>query len=169
MVEPRIWATLTEKKTVIFHDNDFEVFIDPDGDTRNYYEFEINALGTLWELMLPKPYHEGGSPVSPWNLAGLKTAVKIDGHLNDPSQRSKAWSVEAAFPFAGLAKLWNNTHPSVGDSWRVNFSRVEWDLDVVEGRFTKIEGRPEHNWVWSPQGMIDMHRPEHWGYVEFVK
>jgi predicted esterase len=27
----------------------------------------------------------------------------------------------------------------------------------------------EDNWVWSPQGIIDMHRPERWGIVEFSK
>ncbi len=26
---------------------------------------------------------------------------------------------------------------------------------------------PEHNWVWSPQGIIDMHAPEKWGYLQF--
>ena len=31
--EPDIWTTLTQRDTVIFYDNDFEVFIDPDGDT----------------------------------------------------------------------------------------------------------------------------------------
>ena len=30
-----------------------------------------------------------------------------------------------------------------------------------------MKGRPEHNWVWSPQGVIDMHRPERWGYLQF--
>ena len=41
--EPHVWATLTERDSVIFHDNDFEVFIDPDGDTHLYYELEMNA------------------------------------------------------------------------------------------------------------------------------
>jgi hypothetical protein len=27
----------------------------------------------------------------------------------------------------------------------------------------------EDNWVWSPQGVVDMHVPEHWGHVQFVK
>ena len=31
---------------MIFNDNDFEVFINPDGDNHEYYEFEINALNT---------------------------------------------------------------------------------------------------------------------------
>ena len=50
--EPDVWATLTEHDSVIYHDNDFEVFIDPDGDTHEYYELEINALGTVWDLFL---------------------------------------------------------------------------------------------------------------------
>ena len=41
--EPNLWATLTKRESIIFRDNDFEVFIDPDGDTHNYYEIEINA------------------------------------------------------------------------------------------------------------------------------
>ena len=29
---------------VIFHDNDFEIFLDADGSNHNYKEFEMNAL-----------------------------------------------------------------------------------------------------------------------------
>jgi hypothetical protein len=57
--------------------------------------------------------------------------------------------------------------PRDGDQWRINFSRVEWDTDIVGGKYRKVPNRPEHNWVWSPQGVIDMHRPERWGYVQF--
>ena len=52
MQEPDIWGTLTTRDSVIFQDNDFEVFIDPDGDTHEYYELEINALKTAWDLLL---------------------------------------------------------------------------------------------------------------------
>ena len=41
--EPNVWATLRQRDTIIFFDNDFEVFIDPDGDTQAYYELEVNA------------------------------------------------------------------------------------------------------------------------------
>src|SRR5690348_7327070 len=34
--EPDVWATLTKHDSVIFHDNDFEVFIDPNGDSLEY-------------------------------------------------------------------------------------------------------------------------------------
>ena len=36
--EPHVWAKLKHRDTIIFIDNDFEVFIDPDGDTHAHYE-----------------------------------------------------------------------------------------------------------------------------------
>jgi hypothetical protein len=58
--------------------------------------------------------------------------------------------------------------PRAGDQWRVNFSRVEW-LTAEDGKASrKVPGRREDNWVWSPQGAVDMHRPERWGYVQFA-
>jgi hypothetical protein len=61
-----------------------------------------------------------------------------------------------------------------GTLWRINFSRVEWDTKAVNGKYVKLKdssGRnlPEHNWVWSPQGVVDMHCPERWAYLQFNK
>ena len=75
MEEPDLWGTLTARDSVIFHDNDFEVFIDPDGDTNAYYELEVNALGTPWDLMLLKPYSDGGRAIDAWDIAGLKAGT----------------------------------------------------------------------------------------------
>ncbi len=63
--------------------------------------------------------------------------------------------------------------PINGDQRRMNFSRVDWTMDIVDGVYVKVlgaNGRPfaENNWVWSPMGYINMHKPELWGYVHFV-
>jgi hypothetical protein len=49
----------------------------------------------------------------------------------------------------------------------MNFSRVEWQLRVRDGRYEKVPDTKEDNWVWSPQGVINMHIPEKWGTVRF--
>ncbi|HOS92317.1 MAG TPA: carbohydrate-binding family 9-like protein [Armatimonadota bacterium] len=166
--EPHVWATLTEHDSVIFHDNDFEIFIDPDGDSHEYYEIELNALGTEWDLRLPKPYRDGGSAVNEWEIPGLRLAVHVEGTLNDPSDIDRFWSVEIAFPWSALGGFAGvPCPPRHGDQWRINFSRVEWQTTVQDGRYVKVPGRPEDNWVWSPQHVVDMHRPETWGYVQF--
>jgi len=166
--DPHVWATLTEHDSVIFHDNDFEVFLNPSGDGRDYFEFEINALNTGWDLFLPKPYREGGSADNSWEIPGLRTAVNVNGTLNDPRDRDRGWSVEMAFPWAAFASRAPVKRPSGGDQWRVNFSRVEWRTTIEGGKYVKAPRLPEDNWVWSPQGLIDMHVPERWGYVEFA-
>lgn len=166
--EPHVCASLTEHDSVIFQDNDFEVFLDPDGDNHLYYELEINALNTEWDLLLAKPYRDGGPAINGWEIPGLKTAVHVDGTLNDPRELDLAWSVELALPWKALAECAGRPAPPAdGDQWRINFSRVEWRYEIVDGKYRKIAGQKEDNWVWSPQGVVDMHRPEKWGYVQF--
>lgn len=167
--EPHVWGSITKKNEVIFHDNDFEMFIDPDGDNHNYHEFEINALGTIWELDLSKPYKDGGKLVNPSNLDGLLSAVHVRGTINDARDVDRGWSVEIALPWKALAKYNRDraTPPNPGEHWRINFSRVQWNHNVIEGKYVKVPNTREDNWVWSAQGIIDMHRPERWGYVQF--
>jgi hypothetical protein len=174
MEEPHLWGTITQRDAVIFHDNDFEVFLDPDGDGRTYFELEINALGTVWDLFLPLAYRHGGRARDAWDITGLRSAVGLHGTLNHPADRDTGWSVELAIPWADLRQPEVTTPvPRAGDVWRVNFSRVQWRLTVLDGRYHKIAdpatGRPlaEMNWVWSPQDTINMHIPERWGFLAF--
>ena len=172
--EPHVWATLRQRDTVIFYDNDFEVFIDPDGDTHNYYELEVNAFGTPWDLLLVKPYRDGGPAVINWDINGLKVGTEIEGTINHPEDSDNGWSVEIAIPFQVLKECNKGSGlPAGGDRWRINFSRVEWRTLIEDGRYKKeinpSTGKPfpEYNWVWSPQGFINMHMPEMWGYLQF--
>ena len=166
--EPQVWATITQRDAVIFRDNDFEMFIDPDGDAKQYAELEINALNMVWDLFLEKPYREGGHAEDAWNIEGLKTGVRIHGTLNDPTDTDSGWTVTMALPWASLERASHTrAAPRPGERWRINYSRVEWRTTVEGGAYHKVPGLREDNWVWTPQGMIDMHQPEHWGYVEF--
>ena len=169
LVDPHVWADITERNAVIFYDNDIEIFVDPDGDNHGYYEFEMNALNTIWELTLEKPYKDGGPAISPTNLPGLRSAAFVDGTLNASHDVDRGWSVEVALPLAELAAYNGGRRPESGDRWRINFSRVQWPHRVTEGGdYEKVPEAKENNWVWSPQGIIDMHRPERWGYIQFT-
>ncbi|KAL7472416.1 hypothetical protein ACHAXS_012769 [Conticribra weissflogii] len=170
MEETDVWGTLTMPNSVIFHDNDFE----------------INALGTTWSLRLNKPYDDnGGEDSARINPDGfdmtppLQSAVAIYPHnaINLPDIPNTHWTVEIALP---LRKLMENNpraqKPSDGVFWRVNFSRVQWGVKVVDGKYEKAPscqscanpGQPaEDNWVWSKQGEVKMHLPERWGILQF--
>ena len=182
--EPHVWATITEDNEVMFMDNNFEVFIDPDRDGLGYYECEINANAAIWELNLPKPYADGGVANLGCNIDGLIRRVRINGTLNDPRDTDRGWTVELAIPWAGLAPYHVDglCPPVPGDRWRLNFSRVEWQHEIVDGQYVRIpphgtplaeslnpeeQQHPEDNWVWSPQGVVNMHKPERWGELIF--
>jgi hypothetical protein len=173
--EPDLWATLTQRDAIIFNDHDFEVFLDPDGDTHAYYELEVNALGTPWDLLLVQPYRDGGPAIHDWNISGLQVGVDVRGTLNRPGDTDEGWTVELALPWASLREAAaGHRAPRDGEQWRLNFSRVQWTLDVKDGTYSRrvdpSTGRrlPEDNWVWSPQGAIDMHMPERWGILQFT-
>jgi cellulose/xylan binding protein with CBM9 domain len=155
--EPNVTATLRQHDSVIFHDNDFEVFIKPLPQTESYYEFEMNAFNTGWDLFLNKPYNENGKADNSWDIAGLKTAVAIQGTINQPNDTDQGWTLEIAYPLNAFDSRQTVPQPKPGTVWRINFSRVEWK-----------PGNPkEDNWVWSPQGVINMHVPDRWGYLHF--
>ncbi len=168
-----IWGHVTQRDDVIFQDNDFEIFIDPDSDTFQYYEFEMNVLNTVWDLFLPIPYRDGGGALNGYDIHGLQTAVHVNGSINAPGAANKDWSVEVVIPFAALTEcLKEHRPPKNGEFYRVNFSRVQWKTDVIDNNYRKRTNEqgillPEDNWVWAPTGVINIHYPELWGYVFF--
>ena len=174
LTEPHVWASLKKHDEIVFHDNDFEFFIDPGNTTQPYFEVEVNPFNTIFDLLLTRAYRDGGSPIASWDVPNLRSAVKIQGTLNDPSDKDEGWTIEMAVPLKTLSTNIPSLRPQDGTIWRINFSRVEWDTKIVDGKYVKLtddKGKPlpEHNWTWSPQGLIAMHYPERWGYMQFSK
>jgi hypothetical protein len=98
-----------------------------------------------------------------WDFPGLKTAVRVDGRINDPSTVDRGWSAELVLPWKGMTPLANGRSlpPNDGDEWRMFF-----------GRFEKLmcggaEINPHPAWVWTPHGVYDTHQPDRWTAVRF--
>jgi hypothetical protein len=171
-------ATFHNRNSPIFQqDSDFEVFMDPIGSCQNYKEFEVNAINTVWNLMLDRPYDDDGrehsgriaKPGDPmfYEVYHQKSATRVlEGQLNDP-ERGATWSVEMAFAHNDTLSHYHKDDaekPVESSRWRINFSRVE--------------KRGNINWTWQPQivwdaakkrysGLVKMHLPDAWGYVVF--
>lgn len=191
--EPNVAASLTERDSLIYTNNDAELFIAGKDD---YYEFEINALNTIYEVFFiwDDAYEKGGYSAVPefsrsnpkvrpfngvgftthprggrlgswaWDFPGLKTAVHVDGTLNNSQDRDKGWTVELAFPWEGMKWLAKGDGralpPKRGDVWRIDFSR-----------FNQYKAPPpaedSGGWVWSRHGVWDSHIPECFPYIQF--
>ena len=175
-----IWATVRERDQVVFVDNDFEIFLAPQDSSHRYYELEINAANAVWDLYMERPQRDCVRRIISWDVRGLESAVRIEGKLNDPSADNRAWMLEMKLPWFSFRECGpdqcypGRLAPVPGEIWRMDFSRVEYDVDVRDGRYVKRRGPdgavlPEHNWLWAPTGVIDAHMPEMWGYLVFTE
>jgi hypothetical protein len=113
--EPFVEARLTERDSIIFLENDVEVFIDG-GDS--YYEFEINALNTIYEVFFI------------WQDAYLE---KFKGPEFDVFTR-RAYTFGGNHDRAG-ATFWRGTHPR-GLRWAF----PDWDFPGVQSA-VQVDGR----------------------------
>ena len=148
--EKHIWAYLSHFDDIVYHDNDFEVFIDPSSVGRKYFEIEVNAQNTIFDLFLDKPYRFNGRALIDWDLKGLKTGVKLDGSLNNGNDQDKHWTVEMAIPLEKLKLGYDPVWPVPKSVWRINFSRVEWETEYKDGKYKKKT---------NPQTNKDLPRP----------
>ncbi len=192
--EPDVRATLTRRDAPVYSENDVELFIDGGG---GYYEFEINALGTLYEAFfiwedahqthysaMPEFHRDREGVISfngvgfknhprgkrigfmQWDFPGLRSAVHIDGTLNDSSNTDKGWTVELALPWKGMSALakegGRSLPPKDGDTWRFDFSRFnQYRSDNSPG------SAGSKGWAWSHHGVWDSHIPECFVRVRF--
>ncbi len=137
-------------------DDTVEVFIDPDGDGKNYYELGVTAQAA-YDVVIhqPKPWSDD----QPWNIAGLEYAVNVEGTLNDASDIDQGMQVEIKIPLASLNYLGNNEYQN--RTWRFNLHRAEYS--------SQADTWMANEWLaWSPIGSFGFHQPEHFGYLHFT-
>lgn len=191
--EPNVRATLTERDAPIYHDNDAELFI---AGRDGYYEFEINAYGTIYEVMFfwedafqrhgyaAIPQFDPSHPAAkPFNGVGFK---------NHPRGRRIGFF---NWDYPGLQKAVHidgtlNDDRDVDKGWTVELALPWSGLEVLAkgerralppkdgdvwrmdfSRFNTYKAPPPSKdsggWAWSSHGVWDSHVPECFTYIQF--
>jgi hypothetical protein len=170
MEEPHLWANPQPEKDIIFRDNVFKIFIDPDNNVNDDFEIQINPQNKMLFLIMNKPYRDSGTPVTGWNPIGYKSSVKLLGTMNNSGDTDQGWVAEIAIPLAALKFDPLNTKQNT--NLRINFLRTNFDFTVRDGVYAKAvdangKALPPHYSCFTPQGIINMHYPERWAYTVF--
>ena len=92
----------------------------------------------------------------------MRSAVHIDGTINDDSDRDRGWTVELAIPWSGMSALAladnRSLSPKEEDIWGMDFSRFNQYKEAVPAK-------DSGGWVWSPHGVWDSNVPEYFTYI----
>ncbi len=127
--DPDVWGSMTHRDDLLWHEEVIEILCDPDGDGLNYFEVQVNPLGTILDLFLAKPYTAGGVADLTWNLDSIRVGVWVQGTLNDSTDLDTGWTVEVALPFAEMAFTGPTLHfpPVAGEEWRILPTRYDYE------------------------------------------
>ena len=167
--EENVWGTLAERDCVIYYDNDFEIFLNPTADGVGYYEFEMNALNTVWDMFHETDYHRASALHTLYDVTGLRHGVDVQGTLNYHHDDDIGWTVEVRWPLASLLERNERVKLPIerGEMWRLNFSRVQY-MHIYDRLVpAMVPKSPCEDWIWQSTGTGDLHNPEMWGKVLF--
>lgn len=136
-------------------DNDvFELFFRPSQEKPAYYEFQVNALGTKFDSIMPKGNKTFEEIVKDGTFA-WKTAVVRRGTLDNRQDRDLGWSVEGRIPWSDLART--GGAPKAGDTWRFALCRYDYTL-----------GQEPELSSCAPLTERSFHQTEHYAKLKFV-
>lgn len=160
--DPDIWSTMQVRDEPVFVEEDFEIFLDPDGDEFHYYEWQINPLGTLYDVVWQRPANTPG-PANrgdrDFDLHPMPTGFHVDGTVWERHDTDSGWTAEVGLSWEGLGCIPGRfrTPPAPGDTWRIGFSRVE----------VPQAPRWQSDWTWPIHGEYNMHIGQRDAYVQF--
>jgi putative heme-binding domain-containing protein len=136
-------------------DDCVEIFIAPNPDKpKNYYTWEINAIGTMLNRNKSDWYTLGAT----WEPEGVEYRATFQGAgKKEESPGDDHWIVEMKVPFRNFIRDAAHTPPSEGDEWRLNVNRIGGKTN-----------RQLSSWSPIPPPLTGFHSPEAFGRIVFA-
>jgi hypothetical protein len=145
-------ATLRRHDAPLYKESVVELFIDPLGLGKAYYELEINPLNASFDALIINDFQKGKGRgprfqgFTGWDPAGFVHRSVLARGL---------WIVFVKIDFADLF-LAPCLPVKKGDVWRGNLFRIDCE-----------KGRTEYC-AWSPMGKLDFHCSDRFGAWKFA-
>ena len=169
-----IRTVFTKRDDKLWEQDCIEVYLNPDGDSGSYWELQISPGDSadpnnppIFDAYFEKHRQPAWEIAKNRTLEGLEARIVRKGSLNSKGKdRDTGYTLEMKIPFATIDKTPGaieliklpNKPPKQGDTWRMNFFRVDHNL--------KGEKKSTRHAAWSPAGG-DFHNLEAFGTLEF--
>lgn len=153
-VDSKIVGKAQKKDSKIYEADDLvEVFIDPDGDGKNYLEIGVNAFSTNYDMLIKCIFPECGGWKTAMNfdIEGLEAVSKIT---------PEGFDTEIKIPFSSLERIENGNFikPKMGTKWKANTFRIDY------GNTTEYLALQDYKSL-----KFGFHHPEEFAVFEFVE
>ncbi len=146
----KITSTLKGDNLDIYNEDVVEAFFWPDEKYVVYFEYELSPFGFELPILVP---NYGGRFYGwlPWHYEGDRRTIH-KAVIKDKDGKVTGWTGEIFIPFALLTPM-QNVPPKPGTTWRANFYRIDYDIDMAE-------------WSWKKTGP-SFHEYEKFGTIVF--
>ncbi|HEY3297610.1 MAG TPA: carbohydrate-binding family 9-like protein [Armatimonadota bacterium] len=156
-----IWSYFTKRDSWCYWEDCLELFFKTDPAKEPYYNYEINALGTIYDAFIQKK-NAGGEDNHRWNMwntEGIQIGTFVKGTINDQRDVDEYWQREMAIPFSSMPTL-KGQIPRPGDKWKILLGRYDYSVYLTSGVETSSS---------TPRPVDNFHDDSSWVTLEFVK
>lgn len=123
MTDAELRSFGTKRNDTLWQGDVFELFLKPRADRPEYYEFQANPKGVVFEMAFAK------RPDGPVDFAagpplGNRAQVSLQGTLDQPGDRDQGWTVEGRIPWSAFAPTGGKPKP--GEVWLFAICRYDY-------------------------------------------
>lgn len=159
MEDGDLYADVKEHDGMTWYNDVFELFFKPADDKPGYYEFQVNAAGTIMDMFIPRRGAGGYQRFIKDGDFHIDAKVKLRGTLNKWQDKDEGWSVEGKIPWTDFMR--SGGRPERGERWKFTLCRYDYSVDF-EGpdlsTCAPLKGK----------GVADFHYFEDYATLQFV-
>ena len=139
-----------------WEDDVFELFFKPAADKPGYYEFEINALNTQFDVFVPQRGAKMAGPFVDADQFHVESKVAVHGTLNDSKDQDQGWTVEGRIPWRDFIKA--GGRPEIDERWKFALCRYDYSTAEKEPELSSC----------APLTQASFHQHEKYATLKFV-
>ncbi len=127
MEDTDLYADVKEHDGMTWENDVFELFFKPADDKPGYYEFQVNAAGTIMDMFIPRRNSGGYRRYKSDGKFHIEAKVVLRGTLNKWTDRDQGWSVEGRIPWKDFLRT--GGRPAIDERWKFALCRYDYSVD----------------------------------------
>jgi len=156
MQDADLYAEVQEHDGRTWQDDVFELFFKPAEEKPGYYEFQVNAAGTMLDMFLPRRGDGGYERYRSDGEFHMEAKVALRGSLNRRQDRDRGWVVEGRIPWRDFHRTGGRPEPS--ERWKFALCRYDYRIDTPQPELSTS----------APLTKASFHRFEDYASLRFV-